>query len=815
MPNFMLLATAWGPKHGGINAFNMDFACGLAAHLGESGKVFCAAFRPSLEDCEKAKEGQVSLVSIDRPVDSPAYDKSWAYDVWQELQKMHPNECIDWWIGHDVTTGLAAIEGPIVAEHGHSALIMHMNYADYQAYKDGVGERAVKKERQQSKLFKKGDRHFAIGPLLRDALKDIVRSDVTMLVPGFAEVPVQPSSHRLTLITFGRMDRESDRIKQGGLAVAGFASAVHDAWEHAGSPPKLKKAPQMRVIGIEEPGGDEEHSLKALANEKAGRKVNLIARPFDENRQALFDELGKANISLMLSWHEGFGLTGWEAVAGEVPLIVSRQSGLWQLLKETFDETLAEAYVRTIDVGGQDGDDDTANFRPADEAAVRDAILDWAADIESARQNAKKLKHELREKLVCSWKHTAKEFCDALGPERAAETQRGSTEPPLPTKPTLQTGSQSDFIAIPQPSWPENLGVEMPDSMMLRPESRVVRFHPLREPLRDEIIGWAIDPDQPIKLRLQVGEGGAGKTRLMIEVCEKLEGSHGWRAGFLARYRQVDSAFLALLRERKPCLVVLDYAESRTKEIITLTKTALHFVDRPSVRLVLLAREGGDWWDRLGEAADSDLATSAILRGVDTKTGPYRMTKERIEEGDRPTIFREALDDFAKRQKIAAPQIGVPDLSAEFFGKPLFIHLVALSVLRDRVSVDDHELLAAALAHERSYWRRLLTSGGMTEQMLPALEQTIAFLTLTGGMRSAREAKSLLARTPRLRELNSAMRISLFDLLRQLYRLEGGWPAWSRICWERPSSVKRSPWTTSCWTRLWANTAAKRKPAKR
>jgi hypothetical protein len=37
MPNFMLLATAWGPKFGGINAFNMDFALGLASYLGDGG----------------------------------------------------------------------------------------------------------------------------------------------------------------------------------------------------------------------------------------------------------------------------------------------------------------------------------------------------------------------------------------------------------------------------------------------------------------------------------------------------------------------------------------------------------------------------------------------------------------------------------------------------------------------------------------------------------------------------------------------------------------------------------------------------------
>jgi hypothetical protein len=51
MPNILLLATAWGPKHGGINAFNMDFAAALAEYLKPSGRVFCAVLSASREDC--------------------------------------------------------------------------------------------------------------------------------------------------------------------------------------------------------------------------------------------------------------------------------------------------------------------------------------------------------------------------------------------------------------------------------------------------------------------------------------------------------------------------------------------------------------------------------------------------------------------------------------------------------------------------------------------------------------------------------------------------------------------------------------------
>jgi len=196
MPNFLLLATAWGPKYGGINAFNTDFSIGLAEHLGSEGKVFCAAFRPSVEDISNAREKKVHLLPIDRPVESASYDQSWALDVWRAFSKENRNVPIDWWVGHDVTTGWAAVEGPAVATGGQSALIMHMNYADYQAYKGGTGQRAAEKESEQRKLFVKAHHCFANGPLLRDALKDIV-SEVTMLVPGFANVPKETRTRSL------------------------------------------------------------------------------------------------------------------------------------------------------------------------------------------------------------------------------------------------------------------------------------------------------------------------------------------------------------------------------------------------------------------------------------------------------------------------------------------------------------------------------------------------------------------------------------------------------------------------------------------
>ncbi|MEL7448609.1 MAG: tetratricopeptide repeat protein, partial [Pseudomonadota bacterium] len=766
----MLLATAWGPKFGGINAFNMDFAKGLASYLAGSGRVFCAVFNPTGDDRRAAADYDVTLVDIDRPIDSPGYDRSWSYDVWTSFKRKEPDTLIDWWVGHDVITGEAAAEGPTVARHGRSALIMHMNYQDYQAYKSGIGIKAEKKTKQQRSLFKVADRHFANGPLLRDALQDILPSNkgVTMLVPGFAAVPVDPPDHRLSLITFGRMDRENDRIKQGALAVAGFASAVRESHERSGGPSSLKENPRFRLIGITEPGGDDEEALRKLAADRAGRQVNLLPLPFDEAREEVLAELGRANLALMLSWHEGFGLTGWEAIAGEVPLILSLQSGLWKLLQESFGQ-LANGLVKTVDVRGREGSDEASNFRAEDEEDVKNVILDVAADPASARKAAVELKQKLAEKLVCTWENTARQFVDGLGGQVSEdrESKARSAEPvPIATK--------THIITIPTTVWPGTLSERMPASLMLRPESGIVPFHRSRHRARDAIIDWALEPERPLKLLLQTGEGGSGKTRLLIEVCERLVQAHDWRAGFLGASGATPGELQQLFHDGKPCLIVLDYAETRSDQIVKLAATALHSGADSRVRFVLLARDGGDWWNRLAEAKSIDNATAAILRDPGTTSGPHVLAKDAIAISDREELYGEALACFARAMGREQPATAAVDLTHDQFAKPLFIHLAALSALQSESNQAAGELLGAVLGHERAYWRQLLAESGLGEELEAPLEQAVALLSLVGGTRSASEAKQLLERTPRLHRHTAEQRDMLFDALRRLFAFEGG-----------------------------------------
>lgn len=346
MKSFLLLATAWGPKFGGINAFNMDFAKGLSLFLGDRGKVFCSVLDATSEEIKNAKGACIELIPINKPQDIDQYDPSWAHDVIEFLDRKFPGTNIDYWIGHDVVSGEAAKKGASFFDNSRSALIMHMNYEAYQGYKKGVGQKAKVKSLEQKRVFQDSDFLYANGPSLEAALSDLIGRDVVQLVPGFADIDPSPSKAELVTITFGRMDRESDRIKQGGLAVAGFGSAI----KYANNAPEgrglLTESPMIKVVGIKDPGGKDEKALRELVSQRAGRVVNILATKYDEDRKALFDELGRANIALMLSWHEGFGLTGWEAIAGEVPLILSKRTGLAQRGGSVFGQVVKHIAFR-------------------------------------------------------------------------------------------------------------------------------------------------------------------------------------------------------------------------------------------------------------------------------------------------------------------------------------------------------------------------------------------------------------------------------------------------------------------------------------
>jgi hypothetical protein len=134
---------------------------------------------------------------------------------------------------------------------------------------------------------------------------------------------------------------------------------------------------------------------------------------------------------------------------------------------------------------------------------------------------------------------------------------------------------------------------------LLRPEHGLVPFLG-RQVLLDQITGWPQGPDRPVLL--VTGGGGSGKTRLGREACVQTLLS-GWDAGPADDQRRDGTSTDRLQR---PTLLVIDDADLRTGLISALVGYLRWDDAGPEVRLLLLARTAGAWWDRLVRQLELD-----------------------------------------------------------------------------------------------------------------------------------------------------------------------------------------------------------------
>ncbi len=131
-------------------------------------------------------------------------------------------------------------------------------------------------------------------------------------------------------------------------------------------------------------------------------------------------------------------------------------------------------------------------------------------------------------------------------------------------------------------------------------------FEALRQRELEILDTWCRE-DHAASVRLLVGPGGTGTTRLLIHVSSTLRAAEpAWHAGFLPEGATAEDLD-RLLADDRPTLIVVDYAESRPGLLDVLRRLAARPADaRAPCRVVLLARDVGDWYPRKG-AVDSSL----------------------------------------------------------------------------------------------------------------------------------------------------------------------------------------------------------------
>ncbi|MCP5366380.1 MAG: tetratricopeptide repeat protein [Hyphomicrobiales bacterium] len=297
------------------------------------------------------------------------------------------------------------------------------------------------------------------------------------------------------------------------------------------------------------------------------------------------------------------------------------------------------------------------------------------------------------------------------------------------------------------------------ESTLLRADYAIARFQG-RETTRAEIRGWC-DQTAPILVRLNTGPGGTGKTRLWMQACTEVrEKGDRWRCGFLREGGDLSDAALDDLFANRRLLIVIDYAERRSAEVEALLKRAEDRVKVPAkLRLVLLARNAGDWWDGLLRAKVS----GDMLGGEQTESEVLAGFAEA--EPDRAAYFDDAVADLAKKVTPTATPPARPDLGRPHFAQALYLHMAALAFLHGETLEHETELLDFVLAREDDM-RARQADGQFSAQ---ALAQAMAAVTLAGGADDAGEARDLLRRAPLLADFGNEDLRRVQSILQGLY----------------------------------------------
>lgn len=283
----------------------------------------------------------------------------------------------------------------------------------------------------------------------------------------------------------------------------------------------------------------------------------------------------------------------------------------------------------------------------------------------------------------------------------------------------------------------ENVDIKLRPSALLLPSYSPVPFtwRCYKSSMKSELDDWCNDSIKDISFRIFTGGGGVGKTRLFIEYC-RLRRQHGWDAGFLPP-GPVTAWVKQKLQFFQPTLIVVDFAEVQLDTLKNLASFLRDYSTKypngagQCVRVALLARQVGDWFDNV------------FGKTFSQSSGKIVPVDECIDKPTRVSLYQEALQRFQEKlrdQKSDNFSVD-PDLSHDRYSSVLYIHVFALeTVLKCLENPPLHQLYDDIIDHEMDFWRngiphQLILSDDVRfsyKTKMRNLRWLLTFLTLNG-----------------------------------------------------------------------------------
>ncbi len=312
------------------------------------------------------------------------------------------------------------------------------------------------------------------------------------------------------------------------------------------------------------------------------------------------------------------------------------------------------------------------------------------------------------------------------------------------------------------PAAPVRLGRAGP-AALLRADRRIVEF--IGRPELGQLRDWCDGERQP-QVLLLTGAGGTGKTRLALELARGQQ-AHGWTCRVVRDGGEAEVVAAARAVTAGPVLLIIDYAESRLGLPGLLRAAAGD--DAGRLKILLIARSKGEWWEQLEAGTDASaraLAISAAELALLTAPAP----------GD---LVQAAVGSFAGALGVPVPQqieVVVPPGPVPI----LVMHAAALLAVLDcqdqhpaglvRV-VANRDVLDDLLAREKAFWLGAARAVQMTgpdgiDSVTAAQAVAVACLfTVT----DEGQAQHVLGRVPGLADVSGGRRRKIAHWLRQLY----------------------------------------------
>ncbi|MBF0327344.1 MAG: hypothetical protein HQL42_20125 [Alphaproteobacteria bacterium] len=270
-------------------------------------------------------------------------------------------------------------------------------------------------------------------------------------------------------------------------------------------------------------------------------------------------------------------------------------------------------------------------------------------------------------------------------------------------------------------------------------------------------LDWARGANQN-RSRLLTGDGGMGKTRLLIEVCEVLR-AEGWCTGFLLE--GVNGVTLQRqLTGTQPILIVVDYAERRAADIETLCEVLR--APRSKVMVVMLARNDGRWREDIvtaGGAAANALDDEDELQILQLE--PAVPLKSEHAMAARQTVFDTALHKFG-----ADSAYRLPDFADPKYDRILLLLLEAWAITFGKPG-SRRTPIQAVLDREQHYLKKLAPSDIPQRTMMEVLAWI--YYVRDAAIPTRRDALKLLKKCPSLEGQPTTVIDKLVDIFHDVY----------------------------------------------